>query len=821
MRLLSMRGLLRVAVLLWAVLGRPYAQSAPSGVLGASSKSALLIGIDTYDPPGVGIKAPPGAPAKGRFVGGISFSNLKGPTHDVDAIRALLTSENFGFPDDDQHIHVLRDAAATRTAILAAMKEYLVNAPKAGDTVVLYISSHGSMRVNSRGDGQSYDVDGTGLHPTPLDNTIVPADAYLGVEDISNRELRRIFNQAADKGVHLTVILDACHSGGQARGADDPTLVPRTVEFDPRDLNMAPDKLPDGSAIVAPEDRTDNPVLVFSASQKDQSAIDVQSATPPHGLFTNALVQALESLPPDATANDVYQRVLVDIERSPGARDQQPALDSTSDRKQRPLFGGNAVKGPVHAAIVDVEDDDTAVLDIGPVADIGKGTEFTEITASNGLRAVLRITDFEGVTRSRAVVVSPAHASVHAKDIVELTKWVPGPRPTVNFYAGPTNLTLAQVRAAISTLRNAHVTLVGDPSSDPWTHILSWNGKVWILQAHAPQPKPGKVPRAEADVSPPGVELGTTLTSAVLAKNLTINSVVWMDAPLPSELTVGLLASNESAAQLNGDSRQALYVAAGLPTATGIAYSWYKRSDFEADVQTPPGFGRGCSPNSPYPLRTDWVKVDDGVPLTADPATGLTTAAAKLAKLNGWLNLESSVDGSSDFPYTLGLQRVSDKKFASNNGDTYKDERYTLTLNGSIDAITTPRWVYVLDIDCQGNGDILWPREGPGGRFPTDSGRLASIPLPDLTFRIVPPFGTDTYILLTTSTPLPDPTALSFEGVVKEGSRGSIGPLEYLLISTSSAARAAGVPTPTDWSIQSVQTHSHPTTTESVAGATP
>jgi hypothetical protein len=710
-------------------------------------------------------------------------------------------------------MHVLRDTAATRAAMLAAMQQYLVDDPKPGDTVVLYISSHGSMRLNSQGDGQAYDVDGTGLNPTPLDNTIVPADAYLGVEDISNRELRRIFNRAADKGVHLTAILDACHSGGQARGNPDPALVPRTVEYDPRDLNTPPDKNPDGSLAPAPEDRKDNPVLVFSASQKDQSAMDVQSTSPPHGLFTNALVQALEALPPDAAANDVYKRVLVDIQLSLSGGNQQPALDSTASRKQQPMFGGDAAKGPTHAAIVDTKGDGTVLLDIGPVADIGVGSEFTEVSAANGVKAVLRVTDSLGIARSKAVVAPPAAAAtVHAKDIVELTKWVPAPRPVVNFYAGPANITLAQVRAAVRTLRDAHVNLAGDPSLEAWTHIVSWNGKAWTVQAHTPLAKAGALPSAKPTPSPPAAILGATLTAAALAKHLPANSVVWFDAPLASELTDGLLTAKDAAAQLSSDARQALYVAAGWPTESGIAYAWYKSSDLAADVQTPPGLGRGCSPDSAYPLRTDWVNVDDGVALTADAAAGLTEAAGKLAKLNGWLNLESSVSGASDFPYTLGIERVTDKQFVNDGGKTYKDERYSLTLNGSIDAITAPRWVYVLSIDCQGNGVLLWPHGGPGGRFPTDSGRLASIPLPGQTFRITPPFGTDTYILLTTATPLPEPDVLNFEGVVRGGERGAPNPLEDLLVNTSAGTRGVQGEVPRDWSIGLVQLHSQAVT---------
>ena len=89
----------------------------------AQTKRALLIGIDTYEPPGTRVKVPAGTPAEGRFAAGITFANLQGPTHDVDAMRDLLTSAKFGFPNDDQHIHILRDSAATHDAILAAMKD--------------------------------------------------------------------------------------------------------------------------------------------------------------------------------------------------------------------------------------------------------------------------------------------------------------------------------------------------------------------------------------------------------------------------------------------------------------------------------------------------------------------------------------------------------------------------------------------------------------------------------------------------------------------------------------------------------------------------
>ena len=802
--------LLRAAAPLFVCGACALAQKAPAQTPAASSsqnKYALLIGIDTYQPAGAKIKVPAGVKPVGRFATDLEFDNLKGPTNDVATMRTLLTGERFGFPE--KNIDVLLDGAATHDAILARLKKDLVDDRKSGDTVVFYISSHGSLRVNSKSDAQVFDLASAELPPMPLDSTIVPADAYLGSEDVLSSELRHIFNQAANKGVKLTAIFDSCHSGGQARGAIDKKMVPRNVEFDPRDLATAP------AAETAPADRKDNRVLILSAAQKDQSAMDVQDAHP-HGLFTAALVEALQELPPEAPAMDVYRRVMVDLENG-GAENQQPALDATSERKKEPLFGGERVNGPARAMVVSV--DDGIVLDVGTAADVGTGSEFTAVNAKGGAKTVLRVTDAQGLARSFAVVVSPANAQVKPTQLFELTKWMPAPRPVVKFYTGPGNLSLAQIQAAGAVIADAKLTLVNDPSADAWTHIITWNGSAWTVQAKKPQAAAGKPAKLEAAKAPPVVVLGATLTADALKKSVPANATVWFNPPLPSEMKAGMLTDTGSAARPADKPEEALYVAAGVQNAKGLSYAWYERGDYEADVQTPAGYGAGCSPNSPYPLRTDWVPMTQAATDGPTPASQLNDAAVKLAKLNGWLKLQSAVTGAQDFPYTLALVKVSDKTAAADGSQTYAGERYTLALNGSIDAVTQPRWVYVLSIDCQGSGDKLWPREGPGGRFPTDNGRLASIPLPGLTFRVTPPYGTDTYLLLTTSTPLPDPDVLKFEGVARGGTRGVNSPLGELLQSTSSGSRGALAEAPTDWSLQLVQMHSQPTTTLAPAAA--
>ena len=335
------------------------------------------------------------------------YPNLEGPVHDIDAMRALLT-QNFGFPNDDKHIHILLDKAATHDAILKAMQQYLVKDPNPGDTVVLYVSSHGSLRVDPNADPkrhcQRYDLDGTGLHPSCMENTIVPYDWYLGHDDIFSRDLRHIFNQAADRGIHLTAIFDSCHSGSLARGATSMAQVARDFVFDPRP--MPDDPYPAEATGIPPESRKDNPVLVLSAAQKDQSAMDVLDARPPHGLFTDALVETLKGLPANRPVSDVFKRLQVAMELAPYAANQQPQLDASEVRKEQPLFGGAAGSGPPTAVIVSA-DDRGVVLDIGTIADIGKGSEFTEVTEINGVRAVLQVTDSIGLARSKASVISP------------------------------------------------------------------------------------------------------------------------------------------------------------------------------------------------------------------------------------------------------------------------------------------------------------------------------------------------------------------------------------------------------------------------------
>jgi hypothetical protein len=626
----------------------------------------------------------------------------------------------------------------------------------------------------------------------PADSTMVPSDAYKGGFDVRDREMTRIFNAALDKGVHLTVIFDSCHSGGVSRGIG-PQYRERTLAFDPRDIAEAPDTLPNGDPKPAPTERPDNPALVFSAAQQDQTAKEMPSAdktAEPHGAFTAALIEALQSLPAGAPASLVNERVKVVLEGG-SVPDQEPDLDATAARRQQPLFGGTAANsGKTLTAALQTGDDGSVWLDIGRVSGVGVGSEFTGTSAnSKGQTVTLRVTQLQGIARSSAAIVSPAGATVAPGDIFELTKWVPAEQAPLRVWLWPSTLSAQDILAAATTINAAGVSLVSDPAEEQWTHILCWDGKNWTLQ--------------KAGAASPTV-LGAQLTANALKQNLTASAKLWVNLPPPSELGTKLSPVDAaSAVQTAPNLAAADYVLTGTLTADGPAYAWYHKSDLAAGPPSPtaPNHSPGCSATSPYPVRTDWVPMA-GAGDVDKAGAALEKYASLLAKVHGWLNLaNSSADASTGDYYTLAMIPASGTAPVAAGKPALQGDLLKMALQSS-DRVIERRWVYILDIDCHGKGSLVYPLDYAENQFPNDADNGRQFVLPGArTLRVGPPYGVDTLILLSTAQPLPDPYALNFEGVATRGTRGVESPLEKLLANTSSGTRGFSDEVPTNWGI--------------------
>jgi hypothetical protein len=791
----------------WLIAGSAAAQNTQP----TPAKYALLIGIDKYSHPAADIQGlGAGVPAAGRYAPGMIYYDLAGPLNDVDAMRQILTTK-FHFTNDAAHMDVLLDEAATHDAIMQALQKFLVDIPQKGDIVVLYVSSHGSLRIypKDQGEGQLYNLLDDPKDQRHVENTLVPYDWYTGADDIFSRDLRHFYRAAVAKGVHVTAIFDSCHSGDLGRGLLSGKLVPRDFEFDQRE--MTPNPYVKEERPTLPQDDPNTPVLILSATQKDQLAIDDQTRDPAHGAFTTALVDALNALPEDRPASDVFSRLQVSMELAPNSIHQQPELDTSPDRRRQTLFGGAVANGPTSVAVVSVTNEGV-LLDIGIVADIGPGSIFTTMPAGNEAPVELKVMSSEGLGRSLAHIQTP-DGVVKAKDLVQLKAAVPWQRPDLFLYTGTANPGLADIQDALAAVNAAHLTLVADPSKeeDPWNYHLYWESSHWTLYNHN-KTATGARGKTEAPMN-----LGAKLTAKALGR-VSSGSVVWFDPPLAHEIVQALLPpptanSPHLAAQLTTDRTKAMYVLGSKLSGQTISYAWFKRSDIDSDVQTPKEIGAGCSPGSSYPLRTEWVDQTS----TDATSAALNKYAVKLAKLNGWFLLQSSaLSKRQQFPYTLALRPVSGGPDIGQNGKTPVGE-YDLYLTGTPTSKTTPQWVYVLNIDCEGNGSVVWPYEAPpdkisqpAAKFPADDVDILSpiIKLPGYPFPVGPPLGTDTYLLLTTSTRLNNYHALEFDSVVSRSVTDN--PLEELLDDTSDGMRLAGDPIPTDWGVWAMQVQSLP-----------
>lgn len=775
-------------------------------LLTAQAKRALLIGINLYQPPHTRAVHPPGC--TGGRCDITEYPNLDGAVNDAMAMRDLLASPKFGFNPKDivvltnpaqpaagRGFVVLPAAETSHDGMLAAMRKYLVDVPAKGDSVVFYYAGHGSLRVNLQGTKMKTMVKGKLV---PVDSTVVPSDAWKGTPDILDREMTRIFYDAVEKGVKLTVILDSCHSGSLTRGI--PLGRPareRFLALDPSNpLNEGPDLLPNGKPRPDPAKVDGNPALVFSAAQQDQTAKESpppDTVSEPHGAFTAALIRALESLPPDAPATVVYQQVIAEMEGA-GIPDQSPSLDAGATRRAQPLFGGAAeANGRLRATAVGTVGDGLIVLDTGKLAGVGPGSTFKRKDAK-GRTVLIKVKELDGIARSRAAVLSPPGAAVDTGDTFELEKWVPAPANPLQVWTWPGTLTLADVQAAAAAVKASGVATVEDPAEQPWTDLLSWDGSNWIVQ-HA----------RSAD----HVILGASLSADSLKAHVPAGAKLWVNLPPPKEMAAQLDLNNPAkTVALAKDVASAEYVLAGSVSEDGPQWTWFHRTDFQAGPHPAdyPSHSPGCSATSHYPVRTDWVLLADAS-VVKDAAAQLNKLALRLAKLEDWLSLPSSPGGSASDYYRLAFRRKSGGPLLRDDDVVHAGDvlRPVLVAPSDIPRVTEQRSVYILDVDCHGTGTLLFPRDVTGNRFPNNATAESEIPIdgaPDIN--VQEPYGLDSIFLISTSDPLPNPWALEFEGVTTRGIREGAPPetpLQRLLGDASSGTRGLAPVMPTNWSI--------------------
>jgi uncharacterized caspase-like protein len=616
--------------------------------------------------------------------------------------------------------------------------KHLADTAARGDVILFYFAGHGSQVRNSLSDERD-----------KLDESIVPADSCLGVPDIRDKELRTHFNRILDGGARLTVILDNCYSGSGARGLATGAQA-RGVKPDLRDVA-------DGARYgPRPESRG---ALVLSAAQDTEEARETRDAEGKfHGVFSWAWIRALRDAASGESAVETFYRAQARMRtESPF---QSPVIAGTPAAKLAPFLGTRSDRRDDRTVIAvgKVEHDNTVLLQGGWANGLAAGTELRDTKSA----ARLKITSVHSLGQSKAQVISGTCPQTGA--LVEVVGWATPPGPPLRVAMPRASRTVASIT---SFARGLHVEAaqrgirwVANPIDATPSHVLRWSGSAWEIV----DPR-GAVEHAGDDDA----------TMAALAK-----------MPPGTSLFVQLPAPAVMADAIDADSvppGEADYILAGRYANQRLTYSWLR-----------PLVRRRDKRETGLPLQTKWTVA----------APDLQKALAQLRKIHAWQTLESPPQAR--FPYRLQIRRTPDERLVGDGESIVSDVTYKLYLRGvmPLPPAVKKRYVYAFVVDSDGMSTLLFPPRDSGSvenRFP-DNGTPMDIPLDGSGFEAAEPFGVDTYFLLSTDEPLPNPNILEWDGVrTPEGSKSA---LEELLALTAAGTRSQPVITPATWSIERV-----------------
>lgn len=724
--------------------------------------------------------------AKGAAVSGTpgrsAFGNLCGPGKDIQDMNAILKSK-YGFTE----IYILKDQEASREAILQNLEKHLIEEAKPGDICLFFYSGHGSKVKNSASNEED-----------KYDESIVPADSYKGAKDIRDKELAELYHRALDKGVILTIISDSCHSGSNARGSGYPVNERvRALPFDENDVKDARRRE------LSPEERG---ALVLSAAQDYQEAKERMRGGIWRGNLAYALVNVLKSpaVSINESAERIYQRIVAFM-KGEGVG-EQPVISGEARRLKKPLFGwiANAAESLPAVAVIKKEGN-IITLQGGLALGLNVDSELKKVGDEKEKPVRLKVTKLEGLDSCEAMVIGGNTTSISKDDLFVLDRWV---------NRGRTNLTIWMPQALdakelqkqaqeIAKLKSSPKLLwIDDPTETSTTTKLLPSCLIYFDNGW------------KMTLDGQTRELGATLSAATINTELNSYNKIrfFVNIPPPVELRQGLQigkGTRREAIAVSKDKEEAQYFLVGRWNADKFEYAWVR-----------PGVEGNQARNvsDPLPLRSDWFVIDGKSETLASAIEGLEDRVTVLGKVRGWLQLEATNEGRK-FPYILALRKTGTGEIipsnCTKNGEAapcevVEGQPYDLVLVADSEELkqgVTQQRVYVFTIDSAGTGYLLFNRRGNvENRIPKNPSSPQPVEIlgPPGMVKMAPPFGVDTYILITTDdeTGLSEPKVLEFAGAVQR--KGAQNPFESLIDDLRTGSRGAVSDVPLNWSIERI-----------------
>ena len=583
-----------------------------------------------------------------------------------------------------------------------------------------------------------------------LDESIVPADSRRGASDIRDKELSVAFNRLLDSGARLTVVLDACHSGSGARGLTG-GLRHRGVKPDLRDIA-------DPTNAPRPEDRG---ALVISAAEDFDLAYETIDDKTIRGAFSWAFARALRDAGPGEAAGDTFLRAQAVLRAEMPA--QNPVLAGRAEMRDTPFLGNGDGRRSANRdiAVESVSADGTFTLLGGWVHGLTVGTRLRPPGQESGME--LEVTSLIGAGRAlaRATHVRCHTAAIGAGALLEIAAWAAPPSRKLRVWIPRATPAVVASARAFWTSQS-----IDDPTETTPGRVVRWRNERWETIGER--------------------DAGDT-----------------QFVQLPATPGIAGAADGVDAIQAVTGPETADYILAGHITANGAEYAWVR-----------PGALANDAARSPMPLRSAWISAAN----EEQAALVLREALLRLARVLGWYELQSPSGDASAYRIALRDARdgtlVGDGPLVGN-----REYRVVLQLREARRPVYT-RYVYAFAIDGRGQSTLLFPRLERGSvenRLPlTDSPAqpLANPPreivLGDRpSFVVTPPYGLDTYLLLSTDTPLSGTSCLEWDGV-RSLSGIPRSPLEMLLAQSGSTRGGAPLRTSPNWSIERLVLESIP-----------
>jgi hypothetical protein len=282
---------------------------------------ALLVGINDYLPP---------------------VNALYGCRNDVRNVEQFLRARI----GERLAVTTLLDAEATRANVIDAFRTHLGQATE-GDVALFVFDGHGTE--------EPAPPELAALEPSGRLQVLVCVDSGRRVEGrltrgIADKELALLIREVAARGPHVTVILDCCHSGSGTRDRhgsirqwlplasmarpEERELVLELAAPRPLD-SFLPGAVADWVQLPRVIDRDSAPGaasngapgadhVALSACQSFQVAKEHASGTEVTGVFSHAVLAAMEAVGPEATYRELLATVRSRVEQA--TAEQTPVL---------------------------------------------------------------------------------------------------------------------------------------------------------------------------------------------------------------------------------------------------------------------------------------------------------------------------------------------------------------------------------------------------------------------------------------------------------------------------------------------------------------